>query len=122
MKFLVLLLALFISSGTNNYKYNVQAEKFGSYLIKEASLGSLQKIGVNDHPGIVRLGEQAANKLESLNHSISNSCYPEAISSDGEETNTLFIICDNKKIIGFRLRYDDEYGKFHLLGYWTSGL
>lgn len=122
MKLQVFITVFFLFSCTNNEKYNLLAENVGGYLINGTHSKTLQEKGESKHLGIVRLGQQTIKKLQSLNNIISSKCYSKAHSSGGEETNQLFIICNDKRVIGFRLKYDAQYEKFHVLGYWTSGL
>jgi len=114
-------LILLLVSCADTKKYNADAIRAGDYLI-----ASWQDIHVgenNGHLNMVRVGDGLIGKLRELKPA-TNSCVSKLAGTkeDSEASHLVKIFCDQIPVLGIRLRYDKSINKFHILGWWTSGL
>ena len=127
MKFISLLTLLLLLSCSSSGELNEDAKKVGNYLISASINGSIKSIGSTKHPNIINLGSSLKSKLLSLNEGFNSSCYTQVISGDsnvGDNTAShhIYIICDEQKKIGIRLKFNEGSNAFHILGFWTTSL
>ena len=120
------IIILFLACASPDEKF-VGAKEIGDYLISATIDGSLNSINPKNHPGIVLVGKSLKNQLNELKPKFSNDCITEvqkgdAGVGDGTATHHIFLVCGETRLIGIRLKYDEKYNSFHILGYWTSGL
>ncbi|WDE09361.1 hypothetical protein [Thalassomonas haliotis] len=127
MKLITVILLALLMSCSNDQEQDLLAEKVGYYLLEETLSESVFSKGALEHPNIIRLGAALGEQLKSLRSNFSANCKTEVVlgdnkAGDGTASHHIFIICEQVKNIGIRLKYDREKRAFHILGYWTRGL
>lgn len=121
--FLIFILFL-VASCTNNENHDKEAVAVGDYLLMSSLSGELFNGSTTEHVNIVRVGEDLKVKLSGLISTLSRECHSTLDSefSDPEASHVVIINCAAGPILGVRLKWDDVYKSFHILGWWTSGL
>ena len=124
MKKLLVVVSLLLGSCSGMGQHNDTAMGIGTYLLGETLAGRIAGLDNISQPNIVRIGDELKEKLKELSPKLSGKCEIsiDLYHSDQEATHVIFIVCDNIRKIGLRLKYDIKYSAFHILGYWTSGL
>ncbi len=78
-----------------------------------------------DFEGVVIIGEGLAAQLFNLASTFREGCTSEAIAGPspvhGEfwDTHHLYFVCDGKRALGIRLKYEKRIDKFHIRGFWS---
>ena len=127
MKYCTLFIIIFLSACASPDQKFIDAKEIGNYLISATLDGNLNSTDPKNHPNIVLVGQSLKNKLTELKPRFSKNCVTEVEKGDadvgnGTATHHLFLVCGETKLIGIRLKYDEKYNSFHILGFWTSGL
>lgn len=122
--FIVFCLASVISCSKED-SHLQDAVAVGDYLIVSAlKAESLSDLSSGDAANVVRYGEGLKRKLTDLRPILNDNCrtIPESDFHDPVASHIINISCNRKPVLAIRLRYDDKYHAFHILGWWTSGL
>ncbi|MGH1428607.1 MAG: hypothetical protein ACRBEE_11760 [Arenicella sp.] len=100
---------------------NEKAVLVGSYLI--SSHGEFRKGENAGHPDIVRIGDGLIEKLKELGPK-NDICRSDLLLGleDIEASHIIKISCGSNTVLAIRLKYSDRLSRFHILGWWTSGL
>tara|TARA_R110000737_G_scaffold319335_1_gene330522 strand:+ start:71 stop:454 length:384 start_codon:yes stop_codon:yes gene_type:complete len=127
MKLVAIVLLLFLVSCSDSDEHNLLAKKIGDYLLNETRTGGLFLRKSDVHPNIIRIGKGFSDKLTSLKNKLKGNCSTivnlgDSRVGDGSATHHVFLLCEQVKYIGVRLKYDKKKKSFHILGYWTSGI
>ncbi len=78
-----------------------------------------------DFEGVVIIGDGLADRLFNLASTFREGCSSEAFSGPSPvhgqfwDTHHLYFVCEGKKILGVRLKYQNRIDKFHIRGYWS---
>jgi hypothetical protein len=122
MKIVILITLLFLNACTDYEKYNSEAIGIGSYFIETTLSGDILAKSPNSHPKIVRVGNKLKEKLIELKPELSDQCKSTLSenNADSKASHVIFLVCDSEPLIGIRLKWENN--KFHILGWWTSGL
>jgi len=122
--FLFLFLSVFIFSCASSVNRDKEAEHVGEYLLGLLLSDKLISSDAVGHPNIVRIGNGLKGKMVELKSSLIKGCSSvnQEDISDKEVSHIIYIVCSKKPVLGIRLKYDNKYEAFHILGYWTSGL
>jgi hypothetical protein len=129
IKISFIFLLLFLSCKSDKKEIVFQAGEF----LCESAIGNkiLDLAEKRTSPYFVFIGKNLVIKLNSIKSELQKDYKIVVLEGNVEEqllrssqkaSHRLIIQSNDKNLLAMKLKYDEEYGKFHILGFWSYGL